>query len=317
VPALRQKLNRNLQLATARGDVGQIQQLLACGAEVNNQESPLKQTPLFIAVHHRRVEVMRLLLKNGANPNTLNGAITPFGLAINQWNDEKVLREFLTRGADPDTRATPAGEPALWEAAFYGHYAVIQELLRHGARADIIDKAGRTPLAEVISNGQMNSALLLLEKGAKPRGKASGFGSIWQFLLAAHRKNNLYGEDCPSTCLHVPVARALLEKGANANEPLSNGRTVLIDAVLTGDPAMVTVLLEHGARVNDVGSQGDTALMVASGEVAPVLLAYRPNLRLKNKRGETALDIALSRYSDDEKLRRVVANAYGVKPRKF
>jgi hypothetical protein len=57
--------------------------------------------------------------------------------------------------------------------------------------------------------------------------------------------------------------------------------------------------------------------MVANGEVAPVLLAYRPNLRLKNKRGETALDIALSRYSDDEKLRRVVAKAYGVKPRKF
>jgi hypothetical protein len=51
--------------------------------------------------------------------------------------------------------------------------------------------------------------------------------------------------------------------------------------------------------------------MLASGQVAPVILQHHPNLRLKNERGETALDVALS--SDDLALRRIMAKAYNVK----
>ena len=312
-PALWHKLNRNLQNAAIRNDVKQIRRLLDSGAAVDNWEPPIGQTPLFIAVNKHHIEAMRLFLNEGADPNALNGAISPFGLAINQWPDAKVLREFLKHGADPNTCATPSGGSVLWEAAFSNNKALLRELLRSGARADIKDKKGRTPLAEVICNGQMRSALLLLQKGALPEGKASLTGSIWVWLLSAHRKNSLYDSlpDCRPGCLHVEVARALLQNGADVQQRDASGSSLLHWATLTGDPAMVALMLQRGAPVNAADKHGYTALMAANGAIAPIILAHHPNLRLKNKSGETALDIA--RSGDDEKLQRVMEKAYAAK----
>ena len=57
----------------------------------------------------------------------------------------EVVREFLNRGARMDI-ANEAGYTPLYAAAEGGHVEVVRELLNHGARMDIANEEGCTPL---------------------------------------------------------------------------------------------------------------------------------------------------------------------------
>ncbi|HEY0076276.1 MAG TPA: ankyrin repeat domain-containing protein [Abditibacteriaceae bacterium] len=320
VPAYQRKLNGDLNYAAHKGNVEQIQSLLDSGANIESRERgrgpAVNFTPLYWAVTQKKTENALFLLQKGADPNSKNDDFTPFTRAVEQ-GDLRVVRAMLAKGAHPNAVApylfTQVPTPVLLAAAQRNNIAVLKLLLDYGANPNVQDEQGHTPIAEVISQNQRRAALALLEKGAVPQGKASVTGSIWLWLMSAHRKNSLdkSSPDCPPNCLHVEVARALIQRGASLKEKDADGRSVLHLATMTGDPVMAKLLLEKGAQVDAVDKHGYTPLMLANSQVAPVILQHHPNLRLKNERGETALDIALS--SDDLALRRVMSKAYGAK----
>src|SRR5215469_6020816 len=63
----------------------------------------------------------------------------------------------------------------------------------------------------------------------------------------------------------VPIARLLLEAGANLNTMTRNGAlTPLLLACVSGDPAMIEALLKAGANPNSAKADGATALMAAA-----------------------------------------------------
>jgi ankyrin repeat protein len=81
----------------------------------------------------------------------------------------------------------------------------------------------------------------------------------------------------------------LIEQGAKVNAVDSDGNTALMYA----SEHAVPILLKAGAKVNAVNSDGNTALMYASEHVVPILLKAGANLEHKNKNGETALMISV------------------------
>ena len=133
-------------------------------------------TPLFRAAMDRDIEVMRALLAKGANPNVVGMGATPFLIAAGvdpyrrggagSGGSPEVLDLLIEHGADVNARITGVLSYSMRIARNVSddegisalHYAVQSEdtdmvryLLEHGARTDLLDWSGRTPLD--VANG--------------------------------------------------------------------------------------------------------------------------------------------------------------------
>ena len=95
---------------------------------------------------------------------------------------------------------------------------------------------------------------------------------------------------------HERLVVALLQRGADVNLQINDGRTALMFAAGLGHEQVVDMLIQHGAEVNLLGSVGLTALMVAADsgkeQVAALLLRHGAKTYQQNDDGVTALMIA-------------------------
>jgi len=139
-------------------------------------------TPLLRALISGNTDVARLLLQKGANPNIYGMGISPFlyaaGITSGTYNEARggvggavnteLLDLMLQHGADVNAQVNGAasysgrisraltGDPvntksnegmtALHVAVRSGNANLVRYLLDHGARTDIVDASGRTPL---------------------------------------------------------------------------------------------------------------------------------------------------------------------------
>ncbi|MBS1807257.1 MAG: ankyrin repeat domain-containing protein [Acidobacteria bacterium] len=94
-----QDLNEEILAAARKSDVAKIKELLAKGADVN-AKSPYGATPLFFACDRGSVEVVKLLLENGADANIQDTfyKATPLGWAMNKGKPE-IIKLLVEGGA--------------------------------------------------------------------------------------------------------------------------------------------------------------------------------------------------------------------------
>jgi len=98
--------------------------------------------------------------------------------------------------------------------------------------------------------------------------------------------------------------RKLIADGADPNERDRSvtGWPPIVHAVHKHQLAAVAALIESGADVNATSDGGTTALMMAASyghaDMVKLLLAHGANTRLKDRNGETALDLAYSGTTD-------------------
>jgi len=59
-----------LHVAVSKGDVEIVKKFIAYGADVNEQSEDM--TPLMIAARYNKVEIIKVLLENGARPEVKN-----------------------------------------------------------------------------------------------------------------------------------------------------------------------------------------------------------------------------------------------------
>lgn len=131
-----------------------------------------------------RLEVVRSLLENGADPNAKNFfRNTPLENAVEYDGDTRLVKLLLDNGADV-TRFHP--KPDLFWNFYTNHrddiwgtnrYELVEILLAHGFDVNAKSQSGKTPIGEVVSLGGGNEpydlkmAELLLEHGADPNMK--------------------------------------------------------------------------------------------------------------------------------------------------
>jgi ankyrin repeat protein len=110
------------------------------------------------------------------------------------------------------------------------------------------DERGLTPLMWAARSGAVDAMSTLLDGGADPNVRDVANG--WTPLFHAIHKGQ------------AGAARLLLERGVNPNTP-ARLLTPLAMAAADRDPAIVQLLLAHGADPNARGIGGSTALTVA------------------------------------------------------
>lgn len=186
--------------AAKSGDIGQIKQLLAEGADVNE---PGLATPLFYAVQRNHTDAARLLIERGADVNRASTWGTPLHEAAKRGNAE-IVALLLEKGADPTVTASKGMTP-LHSAAEGGSVEVTQFLLDHGADINALTTLDEPPIHFARSKQHEAVAQLLIEHGWAPPEVAPISGLL---ASADIGKGKLAAKSCAGGC-HT------FEKGKN------------------------------------------------------------------------------------------------------
>jgi hypothetical protein len=141
-----------LHEAAAKGDVAEIERLIAAGERPNIQDSK-SRTPLIVSAFMKQHAAARALLKAGANPNALEidryDIVTIAAVA----DDPEMLKLALDGGASARTITSRYDGTALIAAAHLGHVDVVKMLIAAKAPLNHVNNLGWTALMEAIVLG--------------------------------------------------------------------------------------------------------------------------------------------------------------------
>ncbi|GAB3828522.1 ankyrin repeat domain-containing protein [Hymenobacter jeollabukensis] len=218
-----------------------VRQLLAHGASPNATDHA-GNTPAAQALEPLTLPVLQLLLAHGAR---LQGCgASPM---LNGRVDKEVARACLAAGVSLLDQDEAGRTPlhVLLEGSDSLRLEVLELYLTHGARLEVADSAGFTPLARAAGRGELAPVQRLLAHGAAPNGKPK------QPPLVQAAATGSEG-----------AVRALLQAGAQPGRCATGGMSPLLAAVSSAYPsfAIVRSLLDAGADPNQANREGYTPL---------------------------------------------------------
>ncbi len=229
-----------LYYASVANDLGEVERLLAAGADPNDGES------VYHAAENNHRAVVDLLIRHGCDISSAHSVYgnTPLFFLCGYRDDgdgrapwHLGVAYLLERGADPNVPSLEAADTPLHRVvASAAATATMRLLLAHGADPNIRNAAGMAPYQVAMRHGNTVAAKELAERGA-----AVPLTVEDEFVAACRR-----GDE--------EAARRLLNQDPSLRRVLANesadGGTMLHWAAWTGDVAAVRTLIAVGADVN-------------------------------------------------------------------
>jgi ankyrin repeat protein len=294
--------------AIRSGDLNTLRQLSANPVNVKDR---LDNTPLHYAALYGDTESVRILLEQGADPNSRNKSLaTP--LIYGAYNFDKA-RLMVEKGADVNAKSEAGMTSLLVAVSVHGNIATVRYLLEKGADAKATGPIGADALQIAAVKGETEMVRLLLKKGCDPKKKdMAGYSALHNafYINDAERVKVLVdaGSDVNATntfsgavkngpidLVHMSplflatpdsepsTIKVLLKAGAHVDEPDHRKLTPLMAAILNDDPKLDTIrqLIDAHADVNAKDSNGesvlDWALKFRNPEVIAILKAAGAN----------------------------------------
>ena len=249
-----------LMSAAAAGSLDAIKFLVEKGADVNAQNAFGATALIWSATDLAKV---RFLAEHGANVNAASktGRTAAF-IAAMSTPSSQIVRYLVSRGADLKARDA-FGNTMLTAAAVGNDAETVRMVLEAGVDPNAVGATKITPLVFAAYNGNPAVTSLLLSKGANVNAAAD----MPIMFPGASPKSGPIALSAITPLLagtgagSLAVVRALLDAGANVNARDGRNMTALMAAVSTNhqNPAMIRLLLDHGADPAIQSSVGETA----------------------------------------------------------
>lgn len=156
-----------------------------------------------------------------------------------------------------------------------GHNSIVEYLIKQGAKVNVANQNGDTPLDKTTVSSKAEVVALLKQAGAtysSPIKAAAAIGAdIPLSQLNANLRVAAHNGD-------TEKVERLLKRGANIEARDDNGQTALIHAARNGNTEIVGLLLKRGADTEAENDHGQTALMIATDlgekEIADLLREF-------------------------------------------
>ncbi len=235
-----------------------IELLIGAGADIE-AETKYGWRPLMMAAANGQTDAVNRLLSAGALLDA-GGNDTAMTWAAAEGRVE-TLRFLLEQGANPDGPEYPEMSRALWTAVSYDRTEVIRLLAKHGADLEVHDRFGNTALARASSTGKIHVAAALLAAGVSDslhNAAARGDMQALEHLIDADslKRCNLRSQTplhCAALGGHTKIVdRLLQEPDVSLEDPVFTG--LLSAAAMSGSESTVALLIEKGSKVKELNN---------------------------------------------------------------
>jgi|CZKN01.1.fsa_nt_gi ankyrin repeat protein len=237
--------NTPLYYAAREGKAEVIQLLLQAGAKVGVR-GEYQLTPLHEAAGKGSVAAATLLVAAGADVDAADDQnLTPLYNAVAARSPEMV-KFLLAHGAKVNTASA-----ALSAAAGNGDVEILRQLLAAGASVNASWRSHGTALEAAVRSKSLEAVRVLLAAGADARSVSWDNAAGTMLHLAARQG-------------WVDGMKLLLAAGAPLDVYALQGETPLLEAVISGSPAAVELLIASGAGLAVRKDRGENLLCLAS-----------------------------------------------------
>ncbi|KAL8789823.1 MAG: hypothetical protein Q9195_006658 [Heterodermia aff. obscurata] len=158
--------NTPAHLAAESGSVSILDILAPKDATVYDSRNVWGYTPLMVASHAGKLDVLRYLLKKGVSHNVVDASGKTLVQLTTEWGNPAVMQVLQDFGADFKNFATTADNAhPIWKAIHDGHLASVERILDNGLSIEY-KHAGVSLLQLAAEVGNADIVRLLLERDA-------------------------------------------------------------------------------------------------------------------------------------------------------
>lgn len=257
--------------AAGRGHTDCVNKLLQFGRAKVDQVDRCGTSALIWACRKGHTEIASLLIKAGANTNSLGMFGWSALLVAVQGNHIETVKLLLQHKPNVNT-CDVQGHTPLIAASKEGRVEIVKLLLKARAFVNLTDEYGHTALIHATKGSHLDVVDLLLTNHADidHHGTDKKTALFW-----AVEKGNL------------SIVERILQNKPNLELASKDGDSCLMRAVRLRKAGIVRILLAHQAKVSTCDKNGDTVLHMAvklqSATLAHLILANPKNHHLLNK----------------------------------
>jgi hypothetical protein len=161
-------IDRLMNLATSN-KLGPLEDILKAGVSPNVMNR-YGHTMLYYACDRNRLNLVKMLLSYGADPNVWGDA--PI-LKAAFLGERDIVNLLLDKGADVTLASGSDTEHLIHHCVKQGWYDEVEYILKHGERVDVRNYHDNTPLIIAAGKNDLRMVKLLLDYGADPTKKGN------------------------------------------------------------------------------------------------------------------------------------------------
>jgi ankyrin repeat protein len=237
----------------AQGDAKSAGILLAGGANPNDHAPDTGLTALIIASTMGRIDVVKVLLENAADPNAADdNSFTPLHAAVrdNDYGEDhvtkttgaQIVKLLLAHGANPNARLHQE-KPTI-------------------KTATEVNLEGATPVLLAAEVNNLEAMKALVAGGADPR-IATAQGTTALILASGAGTDVQRTRTLEERATALDTAKFLVEHGVDVNAAGQFGWTALHSATYQGLNPVVEYLVAKGAKIDAFDKLGQTPLSIS------------------------------------------------------